>query len=91
MVLLLCTAGLLDAMAARSTNAGVVLVITRGASGDALNGLLRDGDARVVNVWARGRFVQLYVSSTQSAALPAHSIWASFRLPLRYFGWPGCG
>lgn len=88
----------LDALAARTDGAGVVWVVTRGASGDALNRMLhtagaggKGGDARLVNAWAGGRVVQLQVSSMREMQVPAGAAWAAFRLPQMMFSLPGCG
>jgi hypothetical protein len=94
----------LDALAARTQDAGVVWVVTRGASGEALNRLLsaeaggtggeegeRVSDARLVNTWAGGRVVQLHVSSTRDVRLPADVALLTMRVSQLQFALPGCG
>ncbi len=82
---------LLDSIAARDSGAGVVWVVTRGPGGQALNRLLENDDARILNVWGRGTLVQLSVDSMRDTALPPDSTWATLRLSRISFALPGCG
>lgn len=108
LALLAVLAGLalsLDALAARTEDAGVVWVVTRGASGEALNRLLsaeaggtgrgegakRGSDARLVNTWAGGRVVQLHVASMRDLRLPPEAALLTLRMSQLQFGLPGCG
>lgn len=89
-LLLALTAGVLDALAARSPGAGVVWIVSRGAPGPALNALLAPGDARLLGVWAGGRLVQLHVDSLQAADARSAAAWITLRLPAARRVWPGC-
>ncbi len=94
----------LDALAARTADEGVVWVVTRGPSGEALKRLLhaeaggtggmtrqKGDDARLVNTWAGGRVVELRVASTRDLQLPPDVTWAVLRTTQLTFGLPGCG
>ncbi|MES2938633.1 MAG: hypothetical protein V4864_13185 [Pseudomonadota bacterium] len=104
LVVLLGLAFSLDALAARTGDAGVVWVVTRGPSGEALKRLLhaeaggtgsttskKGDDARLVNTWAGGRVVELRVASVRDLQLPQDVTWAALRLTQLSFGLPGCG
>jgi len=83
--------GLLDAIAASSAGPGVIWVMTRDASGPALNRLLAQDGVSLVNAWAGGRVVQLSVLSMRHASPPAGSAWATIRLAQVSMAWPACG
>jgi hypothetical protein len=89
-MLLLLAAGVwaVDAVAARGKGPVVAWVWLRDA--DSLKHVLAAGDARVLDLRAGGRLVQLYVSSPRAAGWPARGTWATLRFAPG-LAWPGCG
>ena len=80
---------MLDGVAARSAMPGTVWVLTGGEA--AFARLLAADGVRVLDVWGRGRVVELAVPSTRDAVLPPQGVWASLRLSLGALSLAGCG
>ena len=81
----------LDALAARSRSAGHVWVVTRGAPGPAIAGVLSSTGGTLLRAWFGGRVLVLDVASLAAAAPPAPAAWITFRMVPTVAGIAGCG
>lgn len=71
----------LDRLAARSSGAGQIWVVTRGAPGLAMPELLRATGGRVLASSDSARVLVLHVDSLADAGAPASGAWLFLRLP----------
>ena len=93
-VLALCLAStvvVLDRLGRRSNGAGVLVVVTRGDAGPALASVLAGQDLRVLDVWMRGRVLQLHAPSLARVRMPGHAVLAVVRMPLPPLALPAWG
>jgi hypothetical protein len=90
-VVLTNAAAAIQAVAARDAGEGVVWVVTRGTTSQALPSLLRQDNVRMVNAWAGGRLLQLHVGSLRNFTRPPGATWLLMRQPRSSPVWPGCG
>lgn len=84
------TAAALDFVGRRTEQAGVLLIVPRGAPGVALASMLDGQDLRVLDVWMGGRVLQLHADSLRQARVAGDEVLFALRLPLRQLALPGC-
>lgn len=80
----------LDRVGRRSDQAGVLLIVARGAPGPALASLPGGQDLRVLDLWIGGRVLQLHAGSLRQVRAQGDEILFALRLPLRQLALPGC-
>ena len=83
-------AAALDFVGRRTEQSGVLLIVPRGAPGAALASLSNAQDLRVLDVWMRGRVLQLHADSLRQARVSDDQVLFALRLPLRRLALPGC-
>ena len=81
---------MLDFVGRRTEQAGVLLIVTRGAPGPALASLSSAQDLRVLDVWMDGRVLPLHADSLRHARVAGDEVLFALRLPLRQLALPGC-
>jgi len=84
-------AAALDQVGRHSEQAGVLLVVMRGEPGPSLAAVLKGQDVRVLQVWMRGRVVQLHAPSLARVDAPRNAVLTMFRMPLQSLALPACG
>jgi len=80
----------LDRLAARGAGAGQVWVVSRGAPGPAMAGILRATRGSVLASWGDARVLVLHVDSLADARAPATGAWLFLRLPASLAVLPAC-
>jgi len=90
-IALATAAAALDFVGRGTGQAGVLLIVPRGAPGPALASMLNGQDLRVLDVWMGGRVVQLHADSLRRARIEGDEVLLALRLPLRQLALPGCG
>ncbi len=83
-------AAALDFVGRRTEQPGVLLIVTRGAPGVALASMSTGQDLRVLDVWMKGRVLQLHADSLRQARVTGAEVFFAVRLPLRQLALPGC-
>lgn len=89
-ICLASAAAALDFVGRRTEQAGVLLIVTRGALGAALASMPDGQDLRVLDVWMDGRVLPLHADSLRQARVVDDEVLFALRLPLRQLALPGC-
>jgi hypothetical protein len=89
-ICLASAAAALDFVGRRTEQAGVLLIVTRGAPGAALASMPHGLDLRVLDVWMGGRVVKLHADSLRQVRVSGDGVLFALRLPLRQLALPGC-